>query len=154
MGEEGEKRGNGRVYVPERLRDPGSEPPRRGLVVREPWASRLLAGTKVWEIRGRSTRIRGPIALIAGGSKTVIGVLDMVDVVGPLSAAQYAAGWLERGGCADDGEPLPYPSTYARVVRNPWALLPPVPYVHRRGPSPGSVSAALSPSPHRLDTAT
>jgi hypothetical protein len=53
--------------------------------MRSPYVDWILAGSKTWEIRGSSTGKRGRIALIQSGSGTVIGVADLVGVVGPLS---------------------------------------------------------------------
>ena len=36
----------------------------RGLLTKQPWIGTILAGSKTWEIRGSSTEVRGPIALI------------------------------------------------------------------------------------------
>ena len=121
------------VYVQETLRDPEPEVPRLGLLVREPWAGRLLSGAKVWEIRGQRTHIRGPIGLIAAGTGTVMGLLELTDVLGPLSPSQYAQAWPERGASpAEDGTP-PYPRTYAWVMNNPVRLAAPVAYRHPPG---------------------
>lgn len=62
----------------------------RGLIVREPWVSLIVDGQKDWEMRTRTTKIRGPIALIAGGTGKIIGVANLTDVKGPLSKAQMA----------------------------------------------------------------
>ena len=63
----------------------------RGLVIRKPYVDWILAGTKTWEIRGSATRIRGRIALIAGGTGTVVGTCELIDVRGPLSIADLRA---------------------------------------------------------------
>ena len=41
------------------------------LVVKNPWLELILAGKKVWEIRGASTKVRGKIALSGGVSHVV-----------------------------------------------------------------------------------
>jgi hypothetical protein len=50
----------------------------RGLVIDEPWISLIISGEKTWEMRSRNTLVRGRIALIRKGSKTVIGTVDLV----------------------------------------------------------------------------
>ena len=62
----------------------------RGLIIREPWVSMILDGSKDWEMRTSATKIRGPVALIAAGSGKIIGVADLCDVKGPLDHAQMA----------------------------------------------------------------
>ena len=63
----------------------------RGLVIRRPYVDWILAGTKTWEIRSSATKIRGRIALIAGGTGTVVGTCELIEVRGPLSIADLAA---------------------------------------------------------------
>jgi hypothetical protein len=55
------------------------------LSLESPWVEMILDGKKIWEIRGRYTRIRGKIALIRGGSGLVVGTCELSDVVGPLT---------------------------------------------------------------------
>ena len=57
----------------------------KGLILKEPWIDLILTGEKVWEIRGSNTKIRGTIALIKGGSGTVVGLCELKNVIGPLS---------------------------------------------------------------------
>lgn len=45
----------------------------RGLIVRDPYASQLLNGEKIWEIRGRPTQIRGPVVIVKQGSGMAYG---------------------------------------------------------------------------------
>jgi hypothetical protein len=37
----------------------------------------MIAGKKIWELRSRNTAVRGRIALIRKGSKTIVGVADL-----------------------------------------------------------------------------
>ncbi|WP_442951553.1 ASCH domain-containing protein [Paenibacillus sp. GYB004] len=50
----------------------------RALIVREPYASMIVTGTKIWEIRGSNTKIRGTVGIIAAGTGTVIGRCDLL----------------------------------------------------------------------------
>jgi len=63
----------------------------RGLIIREPWIGKILDGMKMWEIRSTSTKIRGPIALIRGGSGLVVGTARVTDSIGPLSLDELTA---------------------------------------------------------------
>jgi hypothetical protein len=60
----------------------------KALVVKQPWVDKILSGAKVWELHGFRTQTRGPIALIQGGTGTVVGVCDVVGVKGPLSLSE------------------------------------------------------------------
>jgi hypothetical protein len=102
----------------------------RGLLVRDPYASQLLDGEEIWEIRGRSTHIRGPILIIKSGTGHLFGTADLVRVLGPLELEDLvAASELprhEREELRRSG--LPYPKTYAYVFSNPRRFKKPVPY--------------------------
>jgi hypothetical protein len=55
-----------------------------GLLIRVPWIDKILDGAKTWEIRGSHTSKEGRIGLIESGSGTVVGVAELVGVVGPV----------------------------------------------------------------------
>jgi hypothetical protein len=101
---------------------------------------KILAGSKTWEIRGKATAIRGPIALIESKSGEVVGVCDVVDVAGPLSLAELNRNERRTGFRT---RKLPYLATYAWVLRNARRLRAPVPYRH---PSGAVVWVKLAPA--------
>ena len=107
----------------------------RGLLVRDPYASQLLDGEKIWEIRGRPTQIRGPVAIVKSGTGRVFGTVNLARVLGPLqlddltSAPELPA--AERDEFENQG--LPYGKTYAYVFTNPRWFDRPVPYSHPSG---------------------
>jgi hypothetical protein len=93
----------------------------------------ILDGKKTWEIRGSPTGIRETIGLIASGSGTVVGVCDLVDCVGPLTATSFRKN-AERAGLRPNDARLGwYRTTYAWVLANPRYLLKPVAYEHPPG---------------------
>jgi hypothetical protein len=102
----------------------------RGLLVLKEPLDKILAGTKIWEIRGSATERRGPIALIESKSGHVVGTCDVVDVEGPLSLAELQ---LNAGRTVFQPNRLPYARTYAWVVRNARRLSERVPYQHPSG---------------------
>jgi ASCH domain len=101
-----------------------------GLLILKEHLDKILAGTKTWEIRGRSTARRGPIALIESKSGHVVGTCEVVDVVGPLTLAELQTNAKRTG--FRPGQ-LPYPTTYAWVVCDARRLPEPVPYCHPPG---------------------
>ena len=105
----------------------------RALVIREPWAGMILSGAKTWEIRGSNTRIRGPIAIIAGGTGKIFGVCDLVEAIGPLSIDEYTKAYHQRGGTMEQQSSLPYERTYAWVMARPSRLSCPLAYQHPNG---------------------
>lgn len=56
----------------------------KGLIIDEPWISRILDGTKTWEMRSKHTSQRGQIALILKGSGQIVGVATLNGSTGPL----------------------------------------------------------------------
>ena len=107
--------------------------PERGLVIRQPWIDRILEGKKTWELRGKPTQVRGEIALIQGGSCTVVGSAWVVDVQCPLSAEALRAADQQGRIGLDEAEAMDYPNTYAWVLEDVTRLPEPVPYQHPRG---------------------
>jgi predicted transcriptional regulator len=89
----------------------------KGLIVREPFASLIVDGEKVWEIRKSRTRIRGEILIISNGK--AIGRAELVDVLGPFTAEELAEHEDKHRASPDflreysNGKPL-----YAWVLKN------------------------------------
>ncbi|MBL3554762.1 MULTISPECIES: ASCH domain-containing protein [Marinobacter] len=104
-----------------------------GLVVSEPWLTRILEKGKRWEMRSAKSNRRGPIALIEKGSGQVVGVAELVDVKGPFGNKEMAAN--------EDSHQIPseiygasdYKWHYAWVLENATALPSAVPYKHKNG---------------------
>jgi hypothetical protein len=55
----------------------------KGLIIRAPYVDWIVDGKKTWEIRGSATKVRGPLALIKGGSGTIVGTCTLSDVIAP-----------------------------------------------------------------------
>jgi hypothetical protein len=102
----------------------------KGLIIKRPWIDLILDGVKGWEIRGSNTNVRGEIALIESGTKTVVGVAELVGSR-PLALEEYLAS--EAFHCIRSQGDLPYPKTYAWVLTSPRRLAQPVPYAHPQG---------------------
>src|SRR5882757_4024400 len=63
----------------------------KGLIIDEPWVSMIVAGKKTWEMRSRNTEVRGRIALIRKGLKSVVGVADLIGTMPKLSQSHLKA---------------------------------------------------------------
>jgi hypothetical protein len=106
----------------------------RGLVIREPWISKILAGSKTWEMRSTTTKIRGEIALIRQRSGLVVGIANLVESLPPLTRSNYTE---------FSGQHAIPPGMVDDVIRNRWVhpwvladvrqLATPVPYKHKSG---------------------
>lgn len=107
--------------------------PEWALFVREPFAERIISGRKTWEIRTRSTRRRGRIAIMS--QRGLIGTVELCDVLGPLSAGDLV------GHVSRHRAPLRLLDAYAAgrdlyawVLREPVRLDPPIALHRGRGP--------------------
>lgn len=107
--------------------------PLRALLIRRPWIDMILHGKKTWEIRGSRTSVRGQIGLIASRSGTVIGVCDLVDCIGPLTADEFRKNAKNAGMSPSEATLGYYQKTYAWVLKAPCFLKQPVPYHHPSG---------------------
>jgi hypothetical protein len=105
----------------------------RALLIPYPHIHKILDGTKTWEMRGSRTTIRGTIGLIASGSGTVIGVCDVVDCIGPLTANGFRKNATKAGMRPSEAQLGWYRQTYAWVLAKPEYLEKPVPYKHPPG---------------------
>lgn len=104
----------------------------KGLIIKEPYISDILKGTKTWELRGSTTKIRGQIVLLKSGTKTAIGTVEIVDVK-ELTLDDYNS-WDYR--ILYNKEPvneLPYKRTYAYILKNPKSFANPKAYIHPNG---------------------
>jgi hypothetical protein len=104
----------------------------KGLIIAEPWISLILAGRKTREMRSRNTRVRGRIALIRKGSKTVVGVAELVDTLPSLPLSTIRSNHRKHrvpvGQIGDD-----FKWTTAWVLEHARPLAKPVPYKHPAG---------------------
>ena len=114
---------------------PNGEIGPRGLMVRDPFATQLLNGEKVWEIRGRPTQIRGPVVIVKSGTGHAYGTANLVRVLGPLEVEDLIDAKelpeSERAEIITVG--LPYAKTYAYVFSDPKWFEKPLPYNHPSG---------------------
>lgn len=72
-----------------------------GLIAKLRWTKLLLRkdDPKTWEIRGSSTKVRGPVCLIASGVQGVMGEAELVDSK-PLTKEMYDANMdKHKTGC-------------------------------------------------------
>ena len=105
----------------------------RALLIQRPWIDMILNNTKKWEIRGSRTNISERIALVPSGSGTVVGVCQLVECKGPLTAAEFRKNAAKAGLRPDEARRRPYPKTYAWVLEKPMRLKRPIAYKHPSG---------------------
>lgn len=107
----------------------------RGLLIRQPFAVWIVGGRKTWELRGSATKVRGRIAILAAGTKTVVGTCELCDVKGPLKLRDLRSNARKLNWpAAKITGPLYYGNhTYAWVLRAAKRLRKPVAYDHPMG---------------------
>jgi hypothetical protein len=100
----------------------------------------ILSGTKTWEMRSRSTSLRGRIALIRKRSGVVVGTVELVDCLAPLNVGTMAV-TVDRHGIDPGWQPDALAAGWVIpwVLRDARALAAPVPYRH----PPGAVGWVL-----------
>lgn len=103
----------------------------KGLVIDEPWVSLITAGKKTWEMRSRNTLVRGRIALIRKGSKTIVGVADLVGTLPKLSRAALQANVAEHQVTREIGEDFKHSTAW--ILESARPLSEPAPYRHPSG---------------------
>jgi ASCH domain len=105
----------------------------KGLIIDEPWIGMIITGQKTWEMRSRKTATRGRIALIRKGSKTVVGVADLVDTVPKLSRSALKSSIDKHQIPAAEIDEDNYKYDTAWVFERAQPLRRPVPYPHPTG---------------------
>lgn len=106
----------------------------KGLIVADPWISHILTGTKTWEMRSERASYRGAIALIRKGTGSVVGLANLVDVLGPFTKDELSVSFGYHRVPIEQfviGEQLRW--NVAWVLRDAETLLRPVPYKHQSG---------------------
>ena len=102
----------------------------RGLIVLKEHLDKILRGTKTVEIRKKSARVRGPIALIEAGSGTVVGTCRLVGSIGPMTLEQRRK--IARRAGFSQGD-IPAPRRHAWILAGARRIAKPCPYRHPRG---------------------
>ena len=104
----------------------------KGLIIDEPWISLIISEDKTWEMRSRNTNVRGRIGLIRKGSKTVIGLADLIETLPKLPRSELRASFAKhrvpKSEIDDD-----FKWSTAWVLQGARSLQEPVPYRHPAG---------------------
>ena len=101
------------------------------LVVKNPWLELILAGKKVWEIRGASTKVRGKIHLaLSGGGGRIVGQCHITD---SFAIDKGVLGKHVAKHCVKDLGMIPYRRPHAWVLSKARRYKTPFEYSHPRG---------------------
>ena len=110
----------------------------RGLIIRSPWIDLILAGMKTWEMRTKSTSIRGRIMLIKAGSGLIYGTAELIDSLPVLSREELRQTQSFHGITEEKlDEVMRNRWTTPWVLHNIIKLETPIPYSHPNIVAPG-----------------
>jgi hypothetical protein len=104
----------------------------KGRIIDEPWISLIVSGEKTWEMRWRNTQVRGRIALIRNGSKTIVGVANLVGTLPKPSRADLKAS-VAKHRVPESEIDEDFKWSTAWVLQRARSLQEPVPYRHPAG---------------------
>lgn len=105
----------------------------RGLIIKAPWARALAEGRKRWELRNRPSDVRGPVAILEGGSCQAVGIMELVDCIGPLDPAALRLAARRGLILPEEIHDADQQPQYAWVVGRAHAFAHPIRYRHPRG---------------------
>ncbi len=104
------------------------------LIIDTPAIDRILNGEKTWEMRSNNCSIRGTVGLIRKGSGQVIGLVDIVDSIGPLSSDEIMQNQDKHKISTERlANPAIAKWNTAWVMKNPCKLPVPILYNHPNG---------------------
>jgi hypothetical protein len=102
----------------------------KGLIIKDPWITKILNGEKTWEIRGSNTKIRGTISLIKSGTGMIYGTAVLTK---SFAITQTAFDQGERNHCIPDTYENTYKQRYVWELSAPKLFDKPIPYTHPQG---------------------
>lgn len=107
------------------------------LIVKKRWLDLILSNdpdqVKDWEIRGSRTNKRGEILLIESGSGLIVGKTEITGCTGLDYVDFVSHEKHHKIPPAMCGNELPYPNTFAWILKNSKRFEKPIPYKHPQG---------------------
>lgn len=108
--------------------------PEKALILESIYLDCILRREKTWEMRSRNCKLRGPVGLIRKGAGQVVGVVEIVDVLGPFSPEQVLAHQAKHRIPVERlADPVVAKWNRAWVLENVQVLAAPVAYQHKQG---------------------
>lgn len=105
----------------------------KGLIIDEPWLSKILKGDKDWEMRSTRSSHRGPFGLIRKGSGQVVGIAALTGVSGPFDNRSLEESFDRHRVGPGLYEKPEYKWRYAWQLSDVVRLVKPVHYQHKNG---------------------
>lgn len=102
----------------------------KGLIIKDPWITKILNGDKVWEIRGSNTKQRGIISLIKSGTGLILGTVELVNTHRLAKLDLYLH---YNNHQIPNYDEIDYHHIWAWEMAHPHWYETPVPYKHPQG---------------------
>ena len=102
----------------------------KGLIIKDPWITKILNGEKTWEIRGSNTKIRGTISLIKSGTGKIFGTVVLTKCFAVTDSA-FDQGFKNHR--IPESIPNRYKQRYVWELSSPILFKEPIPYKHPQG---------------------
>ena len=103
------------------------------LIIDQPWIELILSGQKVWEMRATKFKKSGYIALIAKGTKTIVGIAKIQGFEGPLSILELSSNIDKHRVPQAQFSAEKYKWFVAMKLSDILRLTTPIPYQHKSG---------------------
>lgn len=103
----------------------------RAFIVKEHWGSLILGGSKVWEIRGTGTRVRGRVGVIFSGTGMIQGSVEIVGF--SLLPREDFEMFRKYHHIPGNFGSLPYDEPHIWYLKDAMRFTEPIPYRHPRG---------------------
>ena len=102
----------------------------KGLIIKDPWITKILNGEKTWEIRSKNTNIQGVISLIKSGTGMIFGTVELI-CSKKLHWVEFEGGFKNHQ--IEETHEVTYEKIYAWMLKNPIWHPEPIPYKHPQG---------------------
>lgn len=103
----------------------------RAFVVKEHWGNLILNGSKLWEIRGTGTQIRGRVGVIFSGSGMIQGSVEITG--SSLLLKEDFDMFKKYHHIQGSFEELPYKEPHIWYLKDAVRFSEPIPYEHPQG---------------------
>lgn len=103
----------------------------RAFIVKEHWGNLILDGSKLWEIRGTGTQVRGRVGVIFSSTGMIQGSVKIVG--SSLLLRKDFNMFREYHHIQGDFDSLPYEEPHIWYLEDAIRFTEPIPYLHPQG---------------------
>lgn len=103
----------------------------RAFIVKEHWGNLILGGSKLWEIRGTGTQVRGRVGVIFSGTGMIKGSVEIAG--SSLLLREDFEMFRKYHHIPGSFEDLPYEEPHIWYLKDAVRFTEPIPYQHPQG---------------------